>query len=88
LPHTIQKNKIRFTQEEVEDFNKSWPASNLQPRSYWFEFDKIGNLIDTDVPEQDDGQAALGLSEEARAYLDDNPNETPHDPVLAAFKQT
>jgi hypothetical protein len=84
MPHTIRKNKIRFTEEEVQDFNRSWPSSNLQPRSYWFEFDENANLIDTDVPEQDDGPAAIALSHDAQEYLNDNPNETPHDSVLQA----
>jgi hypothetical protein len=83
MPHIISKNKVRYTTEEVMAFKKSWPASSLQDRSYWFEFDDIGDLVDTDVPEQDDGPAALSLSQAAKEYLDDNPNERPNDPVLA-----
>ena len=58
--------KVRFSRDEVDAFNSRWPCSNLRSRSYWFEFDKSdGDLVDTDVPEHDSGEAALALSQDA-----------------------
>lgn len=50
--------KVRVAPEEVARFNARWPGSTLRPeRSYWFEFDRFGDLVDTDCPEHDDGPA-------------------------------
>lgn len=86
MPHTIRPNKVRFTREEVDVFRKSWPGCNLESRSYWFEFASNGDLIDTDVPEHSDGTAALALSQDAQRYWEDNRDEKPSDPTIAAFK--
>lgn len=64
--------KVIFTREDVAAFNRQWPCSELRDRAYWFEFDENGDLVDTDVPEHDDGQAALALSEDAKRYLFDD----------------
>ena len=65
--------KIRFSCREVGDFNDTWPCSELRSRSYWFEFEKSnGDLVDTDVPEQDDGSAALALSQDAWKFYEEN----------------
>lgn len=53
-------------------FNASWPVSTLRDRAYWFEFDADGNLIDTDVPQHDDGPAASALADDMKAYILDN----------------
>lgn len=67
------KRKVRFTREAIALFNAQWPCSTLRAtRSYWFEFDLKGDLVDTDVPEQDDGNAARALSDDAKAYLFDD----------------
>lgn len=51
-------------------FNASWPCSGLRgTRAYWFEFDSNGDLIDTDVPEQDDGSAAQAMVDDCKAWL-------------------
>ncbi len=51
--------KVIVSRDEVANFNSRWPCSELRDsRAYWFEFDSDGDLIDTDVPEQDDGSAA------------------------------
>ena len=74
MPEQIGRYKIRFSEDEVLAFKKSWPCSGLQDRSYWFEFEgsKYGfTLVDTDLPEQDDGVAALALSHEAQRYLEE-----------------
>ena len=63
--------KVIVSQEEVERFNASWPCSELRSRSYWFEFDAGGDLVDTDVPEQDDGPAALAMSQDCQEFLFD-----------------
>ena len=41
----------------------------LSDRPYWFEFDANGDLVDTDVPEHDDGPEAVALSQDAYAFL-------------------
>lgn len=64
--------KVIVTPDDVAEFNDSWPGSNLRDRAYWFEFDENGDLIDTDVPEQDDGEAAAALSQDAQAFMEDN----------------
>lgn len=61
--------KVIFSREEVDAFRARWPGCKLRSRSYWFEFDAGGNLIDSDVPEHDDGPEALALSQDAADYL-------------------
>ena len=61
--------KVIVTHNEVDQFNQSWPCSSLRSRSYWFEFDANGDLVDTDVPEQDDGEAASALAQDAKDFL-------------------
>jgi len=64
--------KVIVSRESVRAFNRQWPCSTLRDRSYWFEFDETGDLIDTDCPEHDDGPAALALSEDCKAFLFDD----------------
>ena len=69
----IGRNKIRVSRTGIALFNAQWPCSELRStRAYWFEFDNNGDLIDTDVPEQDDGGAALAMAEDCKNYLFDN----------------
>jgi hypothetical protein len=70
----IAKYKVLFTREAIALFNQNWPCSRLRDRAYWFEFSHDGNLIDTDVPEQDDGLEALSLAADAWEFLN---GETP-----------
>jgi hypothetical protein len=63
--------KVIFSREEVDSFRARWPGCNLRSRSYWFEFDQGGDLIDSDVPEQDDGPDAFALSQDAWEFLCD-----------------
>jgi hypothetical protein len=74
MPHTlINPRKVIVSQLEVRLFNASWPCSELRPtRSYWFEFDTSGDLVDTDVPEHDDGTAASAMADDCRAWLFDD----------------
>lgn len=67
----VGTNKVRVSREGVAEFNRTWPCSELRDRSYWFEFDADQNLVDTDVPEQDDGGAALAMSNDCQAWLFD-----------------
>ena len=65
-----QTNKVIVSRNEVARFNSKWPCSELRDsRSYWFEFDDNGDLIDTDVPEHDDGTAARAMSDDCREWL-------------------
>jgi hypothetical protein len=69
-------NKVIVSRDEVARFNSQWPCSELRDsRSYWFEFDDNGDLVDHDVPQQDDGTAARAMADDCRAWLfdDDTP---------------
>ena len=72
LIHLIGPNKVRVSQEGVAAFNRRWPCSTLRDtRSYWFEFDSRGNLVDTDCPEQCDATAAAtAMAADCQAYLE------------------
>lgn len=73
----ISANKVRVSKEGVARFNAQWPCSELRAtRAYWFEFDSCGDLVDTDVPEQDDGAAASAMAQDAKEFLfnDDVPS--------------
>lgn len=64
--------KVFVSRVGVALFNARWPCSTLRAtRSYWFEFATNGDLVDTDMPEHDDGPAALALADDCKAYLDD-----------------
>lgn len=72
---TIWNNsrKVIVSRDEVANFNSRWPCSELRDsRAYWFEFDSDGDLIDTDVPEQDDGSAAVAMADDCKAFLFDD----------------
>jgi hypothetical protein len=74
MPQIFSGNprKVIVSRAEVALFNSRWPCSELRTsRHYWFEFDARGDLIDSDVPEQDDGSAALAMSEDCKAFLFD-----------------
>jgi len=61
--------KVRASRNDVTSFNRGWPCSTLRDtRSYWFEFDADGNLVDTDCPESDDGRAAL--ADDCKVFLE------------------
>lgn len=64
--------KVIVSIDGVKAFNRQWPCSELrETRAYWFEFDTDGDLIDTDVPEHDDGAAALAMSADCLTFLDE-----------------
>lgn len=66
----IDKHKVQITQSDVEAFNRQWPCSELRAnRTYWFEFDPNGDLVDTDCPEQDDGSAASAVADDCKRFL-------------------
>jgi len=68
--NVIAPRKVQISRLGVELFNARWPCSPLSiERSYWFEFDEDGNLVDTDVPEHSDGDAAAALAADALDYL-------------------
>jgi hypothetical protein len=62
--------KVICSRDDVADFNRGWPCSSLRARAYWFEFDSAGDLVDSDVPEHDDGPAASALADDAKAFLE------------------
>lgn len=66
--------KVIVSTDGVALFNRGWPCSELRARSYWFEFDESGDLIDSDVPESDDGSAAAAMAEDCKAWLFDDVN--------------
>lgn len=68
----VGPRKVRVSKEGVAAFNRTWPCSSLrETRAYWFEFDCNGDLVDTDVPEQDDSDAAVAMSKDCQAWLED-----------------
>lgn len=68
----VGPNKVRVSAEGVASFNRGWPCSSLRSsRAYWFEFDAAGDLVDVDVPQQDDGPAASAMAEDCKAWLFD-----------------
>jgi hypothetical protein len=71
--HTFAgSRKVNVTRAGIALFNAQWPCSELRPsRSYWFEFDTAGDLVDTDCPQHDDGPAASALADDCKAYLED-----------------
>ncbi len=65
----IGAGKIRVSQAGVRAFNATWPCSKLRAtRAYWFEFDYRRDLVDTDVPEQDDGPEASAMADDCKAF--------------------
>lgn len=80
MPHLGNKTgdfrTVYYTSDEVAAFNRTWPCSTLRSnRAYWFQFARNGDLVDTDVPEQDDGPASVALSHEAQKWLADEEPE-------------
>lgn len=68
----VGPGKVRVSKVGIALFNARWPDSTLRSeRAYWMEFHPDGDLIDTDIPEQDDGPAALVLSNDCKAWLFD-----------------
>lgn len=65
-------HKVIVSRDEVRLFNSRWPCSELRDRSYWFEFDANGDLVDVDVPEHDDGAAASAMADDCKAFLFDD----------------
>lgn len=62
--------KVRVSMDEVATFNRRFPCSELRSsRAYWFEFDQSGDLVDTDVPEHDDGNAASAMADDCRRLI-------------------
>lgn len=69
---TVGPRKVRVSQVGVALFNGGWPCSTLRTtRAYWFEYDESGDLIDSDVPEHDDGPAAVAMAADCLAWLDE-----------------
>ena len=63
--------KVYVSPSDVQAFNTYWPYSTLRcTRGYWFEFASNGDLVDTDVPEQDDGAAAVAMADDCKNYLE------------------
>lgn len=68
----VGPRKVRVSATGVALFNGRWPCSELRStRAYWFEFDESGDLIDSDVPEHDDGSAAVAMAADCLAWLDE-----------------
>jgi hypothetical protein len=75
MPEIFSGNarKVIVSRNEVALFNSRWPCSELRStRAYWFEFDASGDLVVTDIPEHDDGSAALAMADDCRAFLFDD----------------
>ncbi len=68
----IGNNKVMVSRLGIAQFNASWPCSELRStRCYWFQFDSDGDLVDTDCPNSDDGQAASAMADDCKRFLFD-----------------
>lgn len=66
----VGPRKVRVSKEGVASFNRGWPCSELQEnRAYWFDFDQEGDLVDHDIPNEQDGGAASAMADDCRAWL-------------------
>lgn len=66
----VGPRKVRVSKEGVAAFNARWPCSTLRDsRAYWFEFAANGELVDVDIPEQDDGPAASAMADDCREWF-------------------
>ncbi len=65
------RRRIIVPPSDVASFNAQWPCSELRPAhgNYIFEFGITGDLVDCDVPESDDGSAALAMAEDCREFM-------------------
>lgn len=65
------RRRIIVPANDVATFNSRWPCSTLRTEhgNYIFEFDVIGDLIDCDVPESDDGPAASAMADDCREFM-------------------
>lgn len=69
----VGPRKVRVSRVGVALFNAQWPCSRLSDsRAYWFEFDMDGVLIDTDVPESQDGVEATAMADDCLSWLEDD----------------
>ncbi len=69
----VGERKVRVSANGVYQFNRTWPCSELSSdRAYWFEFDNNGDLIDVDVPYEQDGSAAAAMAEDCKAWFFDD----------------
>lgn len=62
---------VTVGKDEVYAFSRQWPASNLGPGPYFFEFGRNGDLVDVEGPgarSWADGSALKALSEDAERY--------------------
>lgn len=68
---SISYNTVHVSKRGVAAFNSTWLGSGLINKVYWFQFDSDQNLVDTNVSEFDDGEAASALADDCKAYLFD-----------------
>lgn len=77
----VGPRKVRVSRTGVALFNAQWPGSRLlTSRAYWFQFDRLGDLVDHDAAEYDgDTPEHEALGNDALAWLDDGtvPNWAP-----------
>ena len=62
---------VTATRDDVDDFAAQWPCSGLRSRSVWFQFDRHGDLVDTNDQTQHpnaDGSALVALCEDCLKY--------------------
>lgn len=62
--------RVTVSANEVYDFNRSWPCSELSgDHGISFTFDKLnGDLVDHTARESEDGSALVALSQDAQEY--------------------
>jgi hypothetical protein len=64
--------QVSFTEDELHTFISRWPCCRLTARPTWFEFSPDQDLIDHNIPEAEDGGAAVALSADAGCFAFDD----------------
>lgn len=64
----FNRNTVRVSKEEVENFNAKWPGSKIRARTVTFEFDTRGDLVDHNLTEREDGDEVTALSIYAQEF--------------------
>lgn len=61
--------RVTMSADEVSDWKRHWPASGLHSTSKSGTFEKSsGDLVDTNVDEDEDGPAAVALLDDMKAH--------------------
>ena len=60
--------RVTMSADEVSEWKGGWPASGLRSTGKSATFDKNGDLVDTNIGEDEDGEAALAILADMETY--------------------